>query len=57
MALANSALDAGANPHSPLDSLISFHAKGLLMDVSGEEVEFRILTDEWAPYPPVRRSI
>jgi len=50
-------LDATANPRWTLDSLITFHAHGLLMDASGEEVEFHKAEELFKPYPPVRRSI
>jgi hypothetical protein len=50
-------LDATANPHWPLDSLISFHVKGLLMQRTEDGLSFLRSEEQFSPYAPVLRSI
>ena len=50
-------LDATANPHWPLDSLMSFHANGFIWDNSTKEPEYYSSVEPFEWYPPLRRSI
>lgn len=46
-------LDATANPHWPMDSWLSFHVKGLFIDVDGH---IALSPDSFEPYNPLRRT-
>jgi hypothetical protein len=50
--------DATANPHSPLDSLIAAHVRGLLMLRRPDgEIQIHLPNLDFSPYRPLRRSI